>query len=1394
MLSVGVGAPAGAVSEVLYVDTDSTASEPDGSSWSSAYDNLEDALAQAGILNTDGDSENDIEEIWIAEGTYIPTAELEPGDPRSASFSLVDGVALYGGFAGTETALAERDWLVYETLLSGDLGVVDDASDNAYTVVYCGENIEASVDGVSTTGGNADGESNSGHPERRGGGGIYNSGTLTVVNCTVSDNSAGDYGGGIHSLGTVTATNSTFSGNSVSSKYCAGGGIHSTGTSMITGSTFSGNSASGQYGLGGGMYNSGTLTTVANSTFSNNSSASYAVSFRGIYSYGTLTVTHSTFSSNSAGTAGAISNKAALTITSCMFANNSAGDGGAICNYSGRLTATNCTFSTNLASNGGGIYNYLSGTITLDNTILAKNIAPNGPDIYDNGTLLTGSNNLIGDGSGQSSLVDGDDGNLVGTSESPIDPHFVRNPDAGPDDTWGTEDDDCGDLRLHCDSPAIDAGDNSLLPPDEFDLDGDGNTTEPVPHDLDGSPRVRNSVVDMGAYEASALLFVDVDAPPNGDGLTWATAYNDPQLALESAAARNSDTVAENDVEEIWIAEGTYTPTAELEPGDPRSASFSLVDGVTIYGGFAGTETALAERDWSVHETVLSGDIGAVEDSADNAYTVVYCGWHIAASLDGLSITGGNADGNNDSVHYERSYGGGIYNAGTLTVTASILSKNFAYERGGAISNFHGSATVLNSHLWGNSSTEYGGAIANYYSSFALINSSLSGNSASYGGGIYNYRYSNVAVTNSTLSGNTASYGGGISNYYYGSLSVSNSVVANNVAQSGPDILMDSGSLTGSHNLIGDGAGQSGLVNGVDGNLVGTSESPVDPHFLRNPDAGPDGTWGTEDDDYGDLRLHFSSPGINTGSNALAVDAMGNPLETDLDGNPRIVGRIVDMGAYEWQNLFYYVNDDAPTLDNWCTAPGSDANDGLSPATPKATVQAVLDAYDLEPGDVVLIDTGDYTLASNILVGEEDAGNSTGVVTFEASPYGVMMDRGTDTTEGVYAWEVNAPYVTLTTALSQTHEAAQYWMRIEGGECAIRVTASDVVLERLDAKGAGLRAIAVGGDTTRRVTVRNCVARGNRPIVVGAADEVTIQNCTVWKTEGGWSAVYFYSSEDSVLRNNILVCMAGFAIELDESTLADSDYNLLQTAETNLVRVDTTSYPTLADWQNSGLGFDANSLGEDPLFADSGSLDFHMQSRGRRYDVRSELPPEDIGAWFVNIEQSPCLNVGLGGVNLGAYGGTEQESWAGCEVVEGDLNGDGTVSSGDLDIVRANWGRSVLAGSLAQGDPSADGFVGSADLDIVRGNWGTGISAAASVDSPSIQSPISASSGRPVEAAGRQKATRYAPRSDAAMETWDSARIAWAEALDALMERYQTTREISKRRDAVDLVLAGMVE
>ncbi len=186
------------------------------------------------------------------------------------------------------------------------------------------------------------------------GGGIYNAGTLTIANSTLSNNSAtGDlysYGGGIvNGNGTVTVSNSTFSGNWAHS----GGAILNCGTLAVSSSTFSGNSAKGFGGGGGGIYNACGTVTVSNSTFSGNSA-------------------------NEQGSGGAICNRDTLIVSNSTFSGNSAnyGVGGAIITgvYGGPglLNVINSTFSGNRAHSAGGIYLY-GGTATFKNTIVANN-------------------------------------------------------------------------------------------------------------------------------------------------------------------------------------------------------------------------------------------------------------------------------------------------------------------------------------------------------------------------------------------------------------------------------------------------------------------------------------------------------------------------------------------------------------------------------------------------------------------------------------------------------------------------------------------------------------------------------------------------------------------------------------------------------------------------------------------------------------------------------------------------------------------------------------------------------------------------------------------------------------------------------------------------------------
>ena len=114
------------------------------------------------------------------------------------------------------------------------------------------------------------------------------------------------------------------------------------------------------------------------------------------------------------------------------------------------------------------------------------------------------------------------------------------------------------------------------------------------------------------------IRYVDDSADPGGGGLTWATAYDDLQDALDDALANPS-------VDELHVAGGTYRPSAQSEPGTPRTETFQLIDGLAIMGGHAGLDNPNTPdiRDLDRYGSTLSGDIGTSGDPSDNCYSVV---------------------------------------------------------------------------------------------------------------------------------------------------------------------------------------------------------------------------------------------------------------------------------------------------------------------------------------------------------------------------------------------------------------------------------------------------------------------------------------------------------------------------------------------------------------------------------------------------------------------------------------------------------------------------------------------------------------------------------------------------------------------------------------------------
>ena len=176
------------------------------------------------------------------------------------------------------------------------------------------------------------------------------------------------------------------------------------------------------------------------------------------------------------------------------------------------------------------------------------------------------------------------------------------------------------------------------------------------------------------ACTSSGMCYVDINATGLQDGSSWTNAYRSLDQALDRAAHCP-------DVSEIWMADGTYSPFSEVS----RSSGYSIPQGVSIYGGFQGNETAINQRVIGAYPTILSGDIGLSMMNSDNLYHVISIQSGMdGVLLDGLTIRDGLANGG--SMDLQR--GSGIYNLGILTSNHVIIqncSSPALYNSPGAV-------------------------------------------------------------------------------------------------------------------------------------------------------------------------------------------------------------------------------------------------------------------------------------------------------------------------------------------------------------------------------------------------------------------------------------------------------------------------------------------------------------------------------------------------------------------------------------------------------------------------------------------------------------------------------------------------------------------------------------
>jgi predicted outer membrane repeat protein len=409
----------GALGRIIYVDADAIGAN-NGSSWSDAYIYIQDALADANLSG-------DVNQIRVAQGIYRPDQNSVYPDGtgvREATFQLINGVSLKGGYAGLgEPDPNERNIQLYETILSGDLNGddgpdFDDYDENSYHVVTgSGTDGNAVLDGFTITAGNADGydlaELGAGMYNDGGspmvmdcnftwnmagsGGGVSNRGGSNpkMVRCRFVSNTAENYGGAMYNYkSSPVLINCEFSENSCCGfgycfSVCMGAAVCNIESDCtIINCTFEGNWLNSMYSnRGGGVYSYKGELTLENCTFSENRAVSFKPGYidtlhagGGVYTVDVAdgNVVNCTFVGNLAGAGGGILNNSKnVKVTNCTFMENSAKhfDGGAV--YSSRsATFSDCGFVNNSANrDGGGVYNRYGSNLILTNCAFADNLA-----------------------------------------------------------------------------------------------------------------------------------------------------------------------------------------------------------------------------------------------------------------------------------------------------------------------------------------------------------------------------------------------------------------------------------------------------------------------------------------------------------------------------------------------------------------------------------------------------------------------------------------------------------------------------------------------------------------------------------------------------------------------------------------------------------------------------------------------------------------------------------------------------------------------------------------------------------------------------------------------------------------------------------------------------------
>ncbi|MBQ3733773.1 MAG: fibronectin type III domain-containing protein [Bacteroidales bacterium] len=764
------------------------------------------------------------------------------------AFTMHDGVNVYGGFAGDETDFSQRDFTAHVTVLDGKNArrILNQPSAFNHRTIWDGFTLQNGYHTLSTNGGGA----------------ANLRANSTLSNCIITHNRASYYGGGIYAYGYQ------FNSDGSDSIY-------------LLNCTFSYNSALSESGGGGYISQN---AAIRNCVFTHNTAAKFC----GGLSLSEGSVLNCEFTHNTAGTSTGGLSLDRSTASNCLIANNTCATSGSgvTCDRSNIYNCTVVNNESNASGNnvGAGLYTgtttYSSNFSTVTNCILWGN--------RNNGEIA----NYLGTSPVTYSAAEGGaegDHNVILASEnsggSVFCPRFVH-----PSDSVGAFDvPDSADWRLANGSPCVNRGDNTVA----------------AATDVAGNVRIQQDTIDMGCYESGYnsvalpqfgnIIYVTQQGTGTHTGESWENATSSLSDAISIAQTYGAD---------VWVAAGTYYGNTS------SNNAFTMQEGVSVYGGFAGNEPEdydLALRDFETNTTILDGQGVRRVLYQPNDFTAA-----TAVTWDGFTIQNG--------AHYDN--GPGVYMLSYTTLSHCIVQYNTLYyynssnsslnRYGAGVYSYSGNRTSFisdcvirfNSFESHNRLTGYGAGLS--VGGTRVVRTEISHNSSAYyGGGMTCGSYD--TLYNCLIHSNSSRYGGGVYiNYNY--IVFSNCDIVNNIVTSngnGGGIYRASGTPVFTNCIIW-GNKKVNAVNNIYGTQGTYTYSAVEGGFngtnnlnLAYENDGYDYTKiyvRFSDPVNGDYSLHPTSACVNAGNSDAVTDSL------DLHGNPRMVNA-VDIGCLEAQEL-----------------------------------------------------------------------------------------------------------------------------------------------------------------------------------------------------------------------------------------------------------------------------------------------------------------------------------------------------------------------------------------------------------------------------------------------------------------------------------------------------------